>query len=70
MNTTPGLKEERVPVLTRLLDAPCHLVFEAWTKPELLARWWGPNHFTLPICEQDFRAGGLEPVYMHAISAS
>jgi len=33
-------------------------VFSVWTKPEHLARWWGPKDFTLPFCEQDFRTGG------------
>lgn len=45
-------------VLTRVFDAPRRLVFEAWTKPEHLARWWGPNEFTLPVCEVDLRPGG------------
>ena len=36
--TTPS---DREIVMTRVFDAPRHLVFEAWTKPEHLARWWG-----------------------------
>lgn len=34
------------------------MVFEAWTTCEHLAKWWGPNEFTLPFCEIDFRVGG------------
>jgi uncharacterized protein YndB with AHSA1/START domain len=49
---------ERELVITRVFDAPRHLVFEAWTKPEHLTLWWGPKGFTLPICEMEFRAGG------------
>src|ERR1700674_4869075 len=45
-------------VMTRIFDAPRKLVFEAWTKPERLARWFGPKGFTMPICEMDFRPGG------------
>ena len=45
-------------VMTRVFDAPRRLVFEAWTKPEYLARWFGPKDFTMPICEMDFRPGG------------
>jgi uncharacterized protein YndB with AHSA1/START domain len=45
-------------VITRVFDAPRRLVFETWSKPEHLARWWGPNGFTLPGCEMDFRPGG------------
>lgn len=49
---------ERDLVITQVFDAPRRIVFEAWTKPEHLARWWGPKGFTLPVCEMDFRAGG------------
>lgn len=45
-------------ILTRVLDAPRPLVFRVWTEPQHLVRWWGPNDFTLPHCEQDFRPGG------------
>ncbi len=44
--------------LTRDLDAPCDLVFEVWSQPKHLVNWWGPNDFTLPHCETDFRVGG------------
>ena len=43
---------------TRVLDAPRELVFRAWTDPVQLARWWGPNGFTAPVCELDVRPGG------------
>ena len=45
-------------VLTRVFDAPRRLVFEAWTDPKHLARWWGPHGFTNPVCEVDARPGG------------
>ncbi len=45
-------------VVTRTFDAPRRLVFEAWTRPEHLSRWWGPRGFTLSACEVDFRPGG------------
>jgi uncharacterized protein YndB with AHSA1/START domain len=45
-------------VITRVLDVPRRRVFETWSKPEHLARWWGPKGFTLPGCEMDFRPGG------------
>jgi len=38
--------KEREVVITRVLEAPRRLVFEAWTKPEHLVRWWGPRGFT------------------------
>lgn len=45
-------------VITRTFDAPRDLVFRAWTEPEYMARWWGPNGFTTPVCEIDLRPGG------------
>ncbi|HEY3359181.1 MAG TPA: SRPBCC domain-containing protein [Polyangia bacterium] len=44
--------------LTRVFDAPRARVFDAWTRPEHLARWWGPQGFTLPTCKVDLRPGG------------
>lgn len=44
--------------ITRILDAPRSLVFEVWSKREHFVRWWGPNGFTIPSCEMDFRPGG------------
>jgi len=45
-------------VLTRVFDAPRQLVFDALTKPELLARWFGPRGWTMEVCEVDLRVGG------------
>jgi len=44
--------------ITRLVAAPRDLVFRAWTEPAHLARWWGPQGFTNPVCEVDARVGG------------
>ena len=44
---------------TRILNAPCEIVFKAWTDPEIMKRWWGPNGFTTPVCEIDLRPGGI-----------
>jgi uncharacterized protein YndB with AHSA1/START domain len=46
--------------LTRLFDAPRALVFEAMTKPEHIARWWGQlgAGYSVPVCEVDLRVGG------------
>lgn len=51
---------DRELVVTRTFNAPAHVVFDAWTKPELLKRWWAPKSFGVSIfeCEQDLRAGG------------
>jgi uncharacterized protein YndB with AHSA1/START domain len=53
--TTPA---DREIVLTRIFDAPRHLVFEAFSKPELLKRWFGPHGWSLVVCDVDFRTGG------------
>ena len=46
-------------IVTRVLDAPRELVFEAWTQPEHVKHWWGPKGFTTPFCEIDLRPGGV-----------
>lgn len=45
-------------VIARVFDAPRDLVFKAWTEPERVMRWWGPNGFTTPVCKIDLRPGG------------
>jgi uncharacterized protein YndB with AHSA1/START domain len=49
---------ERELVIMRVFDAPRPLVFKAWTEPEHLVHWWGPQGFTLPACTMDFQPGG------------
>lgn len=55
--TTPSEQEIR---MTRLFDAPRHLVFEAMTTPEHVKRWWGRlgEGYSVPVCEIDLRVGG------------
>ena len=54
--TTPT---DREVVMTRVVDAPRTLVFEAWTNPRHLSRWMlGPDGWTMPVCEIDLRPGG------------
>jgi uncharacterized protein YndB with AHSA1/START domain len=49
---------ERELVVTRIIDAPRTLVFKAWTEPEQVARWWGPQGFVTTHCDMDIRPGG------------
>jgi uncharacterized protein YndB with AHSA1/START domain len=58
--TTVERPSEREMVVTRTFDGPARLVFEAWTKPELLKRWWAPKStgVSLLSCEADVRVGG------------
>ena len=58
--TTVQRKSEREVVVRRTFNGPPRLVFEAWTKPELLKQWWAPKSmgFSLLSCEVDLRVGG------------
>ncbi|MGD9845212.1 MAG: SRPBCC family protein [Variibacter sp.] len=53
--TTPSDQEV---MLTRVFDAPRQMVFDAFTKPELLKRWFGPRGWSLSQCEVDLKVGG------------
>jgi len=53
-------------VVTRVFNAPVKQVWEAWSEPELVMRWWGPNGFTCPVARMDFREGGTSLVCMRA----
>ena len=54
--TTPS---DREVVMTRAFNAPAAMVFDAFTKPELIRRWLlGPQGWTMPVCEVDLKVGG------------
>ncbi|MFN2565540.1 MAG: SRPBCC family protein [Gemmatimonadaceae bacterium] len=54
--TTPS---DREVVITRVVNAPRRLVWEAWTNPEHVPHWMlGPEGWTMPVCEIDLRPGG------------
>ncbi len=50
---------DRTLTLTRTFNAPRELVFDAFSKCEHLQHWWGPRGWTLPVCDIDFRPGGI-----------
>jgi uncharacterized protein YndB with AHSA1/START domain len=57
--TTFSTPSDREVAITRVVEAPRRLVFDAWTKPEHLPHWMlGPSGWTMPICEIDLRPGG------------
>jgi uncharacterized protein YndB with AHSA1/START domain len=58
--TTVERESERELVVTRTFNGPAHIVFEAWTKPDLFKRWWVPKSsgMTMLSCEMDIRTGG------------
>ena len=58
--TTIERRSERELVITRTFHGPARILFQAWTTPELLKRWWAPRSYgiTLQSCEADVRVGG------------
>ena len=58
--TTVERKSERELVVTRTVNGPARLVFEAWTQPELFRQWWVPKSLGMSLlsCEMDVRVGG------------
>jgi uncharacterized protein YndB with AHSA1/START domain len=69
--TTVERTSERELVVMRTFNGPARIVFEAWTKPDLLMRWWAPKSFGISFlsCEADVRTGGTYRfVFGHASS--
>jgi uncharacterized protein YndB with AHSA1/START domain len=58
--TTVERKSDRELVVTRTVNGPARLVFEAWTKADLFRKWWVPRSYGLNLlsCEMDVRVGG------------
>lgn len=52
--------------VSRVIDAPRPFVFQAWTDPEQVARWWGPQGFTTTYCQMDIRPGGFYRLCMRS----
>ena len=70
-STTAERKSDRELVVTRTVNGPARLVFEAWSRPELFRQWWVPKSFgmTLLSCEMDVRTGGTyRLVFKHPAS--
>ena len=62
--TTSGTAKVTLPtdeqiLITREFDAPRHLVYRAWTTPELVKRWWSGGHGEVTVAEIDLRVGGV-----------
>jgi uncharacterized protein YndB with AHSA1/START domain len=53
-------------VVTRVFDAPVEQVWKAWSDPEYVMQWWGPEGFTSPLAKTDFREGGTSLVCMRS----
>jgi uncharacterized protein YndB with AHSA1/START domain len=61
----PSAAADREIVISRMIDAPRELVFEAFTEARHLSRWWGPEGFTTTTREFEFRVGGAWDFVMH-----
>jgi uncharacterized protein YndB with AHSA1/START domain len=58
VTATVTLPTDEQILITREFDAPRHLVFRAWTTPELVRRWWTAKRGEMTTCEIDLRVGG------------
>jgi uncharacterized protein YndB with AHSA1/START domain len=57
--------QDRELLITRMLSFPVDLIWEAWTDPEHIARWWGPSGFTNTISTMEMKPGGEWNLIMH-----
>lgn len=64
-NAEPVGTAGRELVITRVFDAPREMVWDAWTDPQQIVKWWGPRSFTLTVDEMDVRPGGVWRSTMH-----
>ena len=65
MATIKSSVSKRELIITRLIKAPVKLVWEAWTNPEHIKYWWGPNGFRDTIFKMNVKPGGVWEFIMH-----
>jgi uncharacterized protein YndB with AHSA1/START domain len=65
MENDQNSREGRELLISRMLNAPVELVWEAWTNPEHVANWWGPDGFTNTVTTMDMTVGGEWNLVMH-----
>lgn len=64
-----NLKEQKL-IIEREFEGPVDIVWRAWTEPELVKKWWGPQGFHAPSIKIDFRVGGKYTFCMHGPAGS
>lgn len=65
MKTDPSQENDKTGLtISRIFDAPREKMWEAWTNPEMIKRWWGPKGFSAPAAKVDLREGGK---YLYAM---
>lgn len=57
--------EDKKIIIERVFNAPREKVWYAWTNPEMVKKWWGPEHFYAPSVKIDFKVGGKYIYAMH-----
>ena len=65
MTADARMPTDREIVITRLINAPQELVFDAWTDPEQVGQWWGPSGFTTTTHKMEVKPGGVWRFVMH-----
>jgi len=65
MTADARMPTDREIVISRLIDAPRELVFDAWTDPEQVVQWWGPRGFTTTTHKMEVKPGGVWRFVMH-----
>jgi uncharacterized protein YndB with AHSA1/START domain len=60
---------EKEVTFERVYKAPVEKVWQAWTDPEILKQWWGPDNVTIPECEIELKVGGRIYIVMQATEA-
>ena len=65
MTADARMPTDREIVISRLIDAPQERVFDAWTDPEQVVQWWGPNGFTTTTYKMEVKPGGVWRFVMH-----
>lgn len=62
--------DEKGIVIEKVFDAPRNVVWRAWTEPERIKKWWGPEGFSAPSIKVDLRVGGRCIFAMHGPAGS
>ncbi|TMG73164.1 MAG: ATPase, partial [Betaproteobacteria bacterium] len=65
MSNSTALVDDREIAAVRIFDAPRDLVWKVWTRPEHVAKWWGPNGFTTTTYSMEVKPGGVWRYVMH-----
>lgn len=61
--------EPKIVEFERTYDAPAAKVWQAWTEPEQIKKWWGPDNVAIPECEIELKVGGRLYIVMQATQA-